>query len=230
MSITATLPEAVERTAQPPLAEVETLADLLERLGGVPPERVRLHPTPGTATEEDVLWLEGRADKRLCELIDGTLVEKAMGFRESRLALYLGTLLDNMVRPLNIGLVTTADGMVWMVTGRIRIPDVAFFSWDRLPGRVCPTEPIPHLAPNLAVEVLSRSNTAAEMLMKRQDYFASGVELVWQVDPVTRLVHVYTTVETFQELTAADTLDGGTVLPGFALPVAQLFGELDRHG
>jgi hypothetical protein len=54
---------------------IETVAELLEALGDIPPERIRMHPWPGTATENDVLAAHAR-DKRLCELVDGVLVEK----------------------------------------------------------------------------------------------------------------------------------------------------------
>jgi len=66
-------------------ADIKTLADLRRRLGGIPLERIWFHPAPGTATEKDVIEAEER-ENRLCELVDGTLVEKAMGFEESRLA------------------------------------------------------------------------------------------------------------------------------------------------
>ena len=59
-----------------------TIADLLHRLGGIPARRVRLVPTPGTATEQDVIKIHDRTN-RLCELVDGVLVEKVMGFDES---------------------------------------------------------------------------------------------------------------------------------------------------
>jgi len=207
------------------------LADLLERLGHVPPERIRLHPPLGTATEADVLAALEAPRKRICELIDGVLVEKAMGYTESVLASYLIQLLNAFVRPENLGLVTAPDGTVRLWAGRVRIPDVAFFSWDRLPGRQRPREPIPTLAPDLAVEILSRSNTPAEMRRKREDYFTVGVLLVWEVDPDTRTVHVYLTPEPDAAvLTEADTLDGGAVLPGFRLPLGELFAELDRQG
>lgn len=208
----------------------DSLGDLLRKLGSIRPERIILSPRPGTATEEDVLWYEGRADKRLCELVDGVLVEKVCGFPESILTVHLGVLIDGFVRPINLGLVAGPDAPVRMVNGHVRMPDVSFFSWDRLPNRAFPREPIACLAPNLAVEIVSASNTLEELRMKRQDYFASGVALAWEVDPAARLVRVYTAVEDFQELTTADTLDGGAVLPGFALPVARLFAELDRHG
>jgi Uma2 family endonuclease len=54
--------------------------------------------------------------------------------------------------------------------------------------------------------------------------------LVWEVDPDTRTVHVYTGPEAVAVLTEADTLDGGAVLPGFRLPLSALFAELDRQG
>jgi Uma2 family endonuclease len=216
--------------ALPSLAPIEDLAGLLEHLGGISAARVRLHPPPGTATEADVLAALEAPRKRLCELIDGVLVEKPMGFTESLVAGAIIALLRAFVRPRRLGLVTAPDGTMRLWAGRVRIPDVAFTSWDRIPGRRRPTEPVPSLAPDLAVEILSRSNTAEEMRLKRQDYFAAGVRLVWEVDPVARTVSVYTAVEGPVVLTAADTLDGGAVLPGFVLPLNELFAELDEQG
>jgi Uma2 family endonuclease len=209
----------------------DNLAELLERLGHIPPERIRLRPPPGMATEADVLAALEGPHKRLCELIDGVLVEKPMGYTESILASYLIELLNAHVRPRNLGLVTAPDGTVRLWAGRVRIPDVAFFSWDRMPGRQRPREPIPTLAPDLAIEVLSGSNTAAEMQLKRDDYFAALVRLVWEIDPETRTIHVYTQPAAADRiLTGADTLDGGAVLPVFTLAVTDLFAELDRQG
>jgi Uma2 family endonuclease len=210
---------------------LDNLADLLERLGHVPPERILVHPPPGTATEADVLAALEAPRKRICELIDGVLVEKAVGYAESILAEYLIVLLDAYVRPRNLGLITLPDGTIRLWPGRVRIPDVAFFSWDRLPGRKRPQEPIPTVAPDLAVEVLSISNTAAEMHLKREDYFSKGVRLVWEIDPRARVVYVYTSVETPDcVLSDADTLDGGDVLPDLHLSLRDFFAELDRQG
>jgi Uma2 family endonuclease len=216
----------------PPMAtgaEMRTLADLMQRLGWVPLDRVMYHPHPGTATLADVIEHERRTG-RLCELVDGVLVEKAMGYRESRLAALLIELLNAFVRVPNLGIVTGEQGTVELIPDLVRIPDVAFTSWNRMPGRREPTEPIPRLVPDLAVEVLSRSNTPGEMARKRQDYFDAGVALVWEVDPVGRTVTVYTTPTASTTLNVGDTLDGGTVLPGFTLPLAELFAELDRAG
>jgi Uma2 family endonuclease len=206
-----------------------TLADLLEQMGDIPPERIRLRPFPGTATEQDVLAI-GNRENRLYELVDGVLVEKAMGLRESLLACVLIRVLGNFVVPRNLGLVSGEAGTVRLFPGLVRIPDVAFISWDRLPERRVPAAPIPDLVPDLAVEVLSESNTAAEMARKRREYFAAGVRLVWEVDPASRTVTVYTSAEKSTELDESQTLDGGAVLPGFALPLRELFAELDRQG
>ena len=221
------MPLTLERPAR---TGPETVADLVDRLGGIPLERIRMDPPPGTATEDDVLRLEAQRDKRLCELIDGVLVEKAMGFRESILASFLITVIDNFIRAANRGLVTAPDGFVRLFVGRVRIPDVAFTSWDRLPGRRVPQEPIPLLAPDLVVEVLSKGNTQGEMELKRQDFFGAGTLLMWIANPKNRTVRVYTSMDDYRELTEDDVLDGGDVLPGFSLPVRDWFAELDRHG
>ena len=208
---------------------VRTMADLLKRLGGVPLDRIRLQPPPGTATVADVDRIHEK-EGVLCELVDGVLLEKSMGLRESRLAGYVVGRFNEFVIPRNCGFVTSPDGSLQLLTDLVRIPDVAFISWDRVPGRKMPSEPIPRLAPNLAVEVLSPSNTAGEMAAKREDYFAAGVDLVWEIDPEKRKVAVYTSSTDCVILGENDVLDGGTVLSGFTLPVRELFAELDRHG
>ncbi len=68
------------------------------------------------------------------------------------------------------------------------------------------------------------------MARKRHEYFQAGVQLVWEVDPRARTVAVYESSEHPTMLDASQTLDGGEVLPGFALPLADLFGELYRQG
>ncbi len=210
---------------------LENVADLVERLGGIPLDRICLQPPPGMATETDVLAGLNSPRKRICELIDGVLVEKTMGYTESILASYLIEVLNAFVRKRNLGLVTAPDGTIRLWAGRIRIPDVAFFSWDRLPNRQRPSEPIPTLAPDLAIEILSESNTLSEMLKKRQDYFGVGVQLVWEINPQDRIVHIYSDSETEDAvLSEGNTLTGGNVIPGFELSIGDLFAELKRSG
>ena len=99
--------------------------------------------------------------------------------------------------------------MLRVQPGRVRLPDVSFFSWDHFPGRILPPGAILGLSPDLAVEVLSPSNTREEMLRKRREYFAGGTRLVWEVDPEERTVRVYTTARRSTLLREGDTLDGG---------------------
>lgn len=208
-------------------SSVDTLGDMLERLGGISPNRVRLRPPPGTATEADVLAIEAR-ENRLFELVDGVLVEKCMGYRESLLAVMIATYVNTWVLPRKLGVVSGADGMMRLFRGLVRIPDVAFASWERFPGGKVSDEPIPDLAPDLAVEVLSESNTVREMERKRKEYFAAGVRLVWIVDGKERTVTVYTGPEACVVLGEDQVLDGGTVLPGFTLALRDLFAEMGK--
>src|ERR1700728_2154302 len=150
--------------------EIKTLADLRQRLGGIPLERIWFHPAPGTATEKDVVEAEAR-ENRLCELVDGTLVEKAVGFEESRLAGELSYQLKSYLDQNDLGICVGADGMMRIAPGLVRIPDLSFITWDLLPGRESPRVPIPDLAPDLAVEVLSDGNTKAEMARRVREYF-----------------------------------------------------------
>ena len=208
---------------------VQTLADFLGQLGDIPLSRIRARPPLGTATDQDVLDIYAR-EKRLCELVDGVLVEKAMGLRESLLAMALAGFLRAFVKPRKLGMVAGEAGMMRPASGLIRIPDVSFISWDHISGRRVPSAPIPDLYPDLAVEILSASNTAAEMRRKCQEYFQAGARLVWLIDPETRTVEVYTSPDQRTVLDELQTLDGGAVLPGFAPPLRELFAELDDSG
>jgi Uma2 family endonuclease len=207
----------------------ETLADLIYQLGDIPPERIRLRPLPGTATEEDVLRLEGAPDKRLCELIDGVLVEKAMGFQESLIAAFLVEYLRAFVKPRKLGVVLSSDGMMRILPTQIRIPDVSYISWDHLPGRKIPNAQVPRLAPDIAIEVLSPSNTKREMERKRADHFIAGTLELWEVLIPSREVTVYCANGEIHSFTGDATLTTA-VLPGFELPIAEMFGELDETG
>ena len=110
----------------------------------------------------------------------------------------------------------------------VRSPDVAFVRAERLPGGVQPGF-VP-LAPDLAVEILSPSNSAAEMNHKLADYFRHGTRLVWVVDPDARTVTTYAAGAVPRRLGGDDPLEGGDVLPGLAVPVAALFAGLAPRG
>src|SRR3954462_5021593 len=112
----------------------ETAADLVRRLGNIPLERICFPPPPGTATLRDLLAALRRSD-RLYELVDGTLVEKAMGLPESMIALLVSRRIGNFAEAHDLGIPAGADGTVRLLKGLVRAPDVAFFCWDKLPGR-----------------------------------------------------------------------------------------------
>jgi Uma2 family endonuclease len=207
----------------------ETIADLLEEFGDISPQRIRATPLPGTATERDLIDLYIRKD-RLFELVDGVLVEKIMGYAESAVACELIGFLKPFLRQHDLGAIAGEAGAMRLMPGLIRIPDVSFVSWARLPTRKLPLDPIAGLAPDLAIEVLSKGNTKKEITRKLRDYFFAGTRLVWLVDPDKRTVEVFTAPDQSVLLTEEQTLDGGEVLPGFSLPVKQIFAALPSGG
>src|SRR4051812_39194510 len=95
------------------------IAELLVRLGGIPPERVRMNPPPGTATEADLLKPHGPT----CELIDGVLVEKPMGTLESFLGMEIGSEIRDHVRAHGLGVVLGEAGLLRLRPGLLRAPD-----------------------------------------------------------------------------------------------------------
>jgi Uma2 family endonuclease len=200
-----------------------TFADVQERLGGIPLERIHLYPWPGLATEENVLEIQSRTG-RLCELVDGILVEKPMGFYESTVAIAIGYFLRDYLKDHNIGVVGGEAGMLKILPGQIRIPDVSFICWERLPQD---RDPMPAVSPDLAVEVLSPSNTEREIQKKLDDYFTGGTRLAWIIDPVARAARVYHAPDQFTAIDQTGSLTGGDVLPGFELPLTRLFAKLD---
>ena len=212
-----------------PFTQYENLAEWWHSLGDIPPERVVLRPRPGTATEQDLLRMVER-DKRLVELVDGTLVEKPVGFLESQIGLQVATALVNYIKGKKLGFVLGADGTLKMSMGNIRLPDVCFISRDDLPGAAMPKEPVPKLAPSIAVEVISEGNTPREMKRKLGEYFGSGSRLVWMIYPKTRTIDVFEQLQDAptRTLTESDVLDGGIVLPGFSMDVSEVFEPLSR--
>ncbi|TWU23583.1 Uma2 family endonuclease [Bythopirellula polymerisocia] len=203
------------------------VAELVAHVGGVTGTRIRLKPAPGTATDQDLLLI-CEHEGPLCELLDGVLVEKAVGGFESYLTIYLAEILSRFARENKLGIVLGPDGMLRFSAKKIYLPDISFISWSQNPMSELQKQPIADLHPDLAVEVLSRSNTVSEMSNKRKDYFAWGVQVVWELDPPTKSMRVYTSPDKFDTIVIDGTLDGGAVLPGFKLQLAELFSEADR--
>lgn len=211
------------------LKACNNFAELWERIGEVPLDRISVNPPPGMATEKDVLAAENEPRKRLCELVDGVLVEKPMAARESLLAGTIIRLLGHHVAQDDLGAVLGEGGMLRLFPGQVRIPDVSFIAWEHLPGGEFPEKPIPDLAPDLAIEILSPSNTKKEMARKLRDYFKGGTQLVWLIQPRTQTAEVYTSPTERRRIGKDGTLDGGPVLPGFRLTLKELFASTTRR-
>lgn len=199
------------------------LDDLQAHLGGIPLSRIRIFPPPGMATDEDAFAIR-REEGVLCEVVDGVLVEKTMGWLEWAIALYLSHLIHEYRETNPLGEVLGADGPVRTGSSQTRIPDVSFIRQERLSAdaykkKVCP------IPPDLAVEVLSEGNTAQEINRKLDEYFAGGTQLAWIIDPDHRTATIYTGRHDHSEIDERGMLEGGAVLPGFSVLLAKV---LDR--
>jgi Uma2 family endonuclease len=166
--------------------------------------------------------LPENAERRL-ELEDGIIVEMPPSSPlNTVIAGLIITALNNHVVKPKLGYVTVPDGGFALSSGRVRQPDVAFISKKRQP-----TMPKHFgIAPDLAVEIVS---THEDVLKKVSEYIEAGTQLVWVVYPQERTVHIFrgaTAPEPrWQTLGIDDTLNGETVLPGFILPVRDIFPE-----
>ncbi len=106
-----------------------------------------------------------------------------------------------------------------------RRPDLALISYERwAKSRPVPWESAWRVVPDLAVEVVSPNDLAFEVLEKLDDYFRAGVRQVWVVYPRHGRVFIYTGPKSVIGLDVSGTLDGGEILPGFQLRLAELFG------
>lgn len=198
------------------------LAKVVRLFGNIPMARIRMDPMPGTATEEDFLRVNDGEDC-LCELIDETLVEKTMGAQESALAMRLAFFLSSYLAKNNIGLILGADGFIRFLSKQIRLPDLSFFRWDQFPDNREPEESVWNYIPRLVVEILSKGNPKKEMNKKLADYLKANVPLIWYIDPRKNQVAIYSGNETPIILGVNDILDGGQILPGFQVPLTELF-------
>lgn len=206
-----------------------TIADLVHRLGDIPIDRIMLRPAPGLANEKDLIRLLEAPRKRICELIDGVLVEKPMGVKEGLLGSYISGEFWHYIKYVNdAGLAFGADSPFRLRLGLVRIPDVCFVAWDRIPNEEWPDDAIGKIIPDLAIEILSKSNTVAEIELKLDHYFEAGVRLIWVIDPASETADVYTSRRRVKHFDATGELDGGKVLPGFKLSLAELFSVAKR--
>jgi Uma2 family endonuclease len=146
----------------------------------------------------------------LYEFVDGEWKEvPRMGAFASLLASSLAQELNEFAQKNGLGLAMCEVLFRFAPEGPARRPDVAYVAFD--------------VVPNLAVEVVSPTNGYDEILGKVRDYFFHGVQLVWVISPRLRLVQVHESPEHSRVLTAQQELEGGSILPGFHLPLSSFF-------
>lgn len=176
-------------------------------------------------TAEELLGLTD--DGKRYELVEGELREMTpAGARHGSATAALTVLLGQHVRANRLGMVLAAETgfRISRDPDTVRAPDVSFIARERIPPEG-PPEGYWDLAPDLAVEVVSPNDTAAQVQSKVQMWLESGVHLVWVVYPDTRVVVAYKSLKEITTFTAEDTLGGEQVVPGFECAVAEIFEQ-----
>ncbi|MBO9308246.1 MAG: Uma2 family endonuclease [Chloroflexi bacterium] len=165
------------------------------------------------------------SDKRY-ELLRGTLIEMPPTKRmHGLLLLTFGARLLLHVTEHRLGQVVADVGFqLASDPDTVLAPDLAFISRERLPPLSAGYDA---LAPDLVIEIVSPGNTASALNEKIAAYFRAGVQRVWAIYPTTRLVYDYAALKQVTILDEGETLDGGAILPGFSIPVREIFAPLD---
>ena len=174
-------------------------------------------------TAEDLLELYSRGIKG--ELIRGVLIEKVPTIgKHGEVVMRFGIGIGNHVLPLGLGRIFGSDAGVLLERNpdTVREPDVGFISAERMPLDIEANSYL-EVVPELIVEVSSPSDTRREVEEKARMWLSFGALLVWVAHPNRRTVDVYRPGAPVITLTEDDTLDGDPVLPGFILPVRQVF-------
>ncbi|MGI8552340.1 MAG: Uma2 family endonuclease [Dehalococcoidia bacterium] len=141
---------------------------------------------------------------------------------------YLQVVLFQFLLKTRLGRVLPEWRCIFGAVGRERalVPDLVVVRNEHLPRGDVRDTPYLRTAPDLAIEILSPHQPVRAFVDKVHFYLVHGVRLLWVVDPATETVLVLRPGEDSSTLTTADQLDGGSVLPGFSLPVRDLFAQL----
>lgn len=173
-------------------------------------------------TPDDLLRLP---DGKCFELVDGQLVEKNVSVLSSLVGGNVLAAIWQFVRAEHLGHVGGPDlGLQCYPDDpeKIRRPDVAFVCQNRISDRILQDSYL-RIAPDLVVEVISPNDVAYELERKIQEYLSAGVQLIWIVYPEQRTVRIHRGDGTIGWLTETGVLDGEDVIPGFRVPVRELF-------
>ena len=175
----------------------------------------------GWMTAEELL-MQQPPDRR-SELVDGVMhVREPGAYRHGKVAATVAAQLREFVLARQLGDVVGAETGFTLRRNpdTVRAPDAAFISNERLPP--ADVRGYAELAPDLVVEVRSRGDRAGKERARITDWLASGVRLVWVVDPERRRGEVHRADGSVRTLGEQDVFDGETVLPGLMLPLFQL--------
>ncbi len=162
------------------------------------------------------------------ELIDGEVYMTAAFLNHGEIAAFILVKLGAFIYEHRLGRVIAAETGFQLDDGTLIAPDVGFYSSERAPSRLPASYDYP-TAPDLIVEVVSKSNSSTEIQAKLTKYFNHGSRMAWIVYPSIRHVWVYTPNDdgsmTLRDVGPDDTLSGGEVVPGFTLPVRAIFED-----
>ncbi|MBL8154328.1 MAG: Uma2 family endonuclease [Anaerolineae bacterium] len=178
---------------------------------------------PTTVEEFDIYALLPENRKKLLQFFGGQVHEVIPHAFYSIIGARMCGFMGMYIFKHDLGYVTSANGGYCIGNERY-IPDMAFISYARLPEVQSEAGYIP-VPPELAVEVFSPGNTDAELRLKIAGYLSVGT-VVWVVNHKKQVVEVYAPDEAPRILRSGDTLDGGSILPGFALAVDAIFKDL----
>jgi Uma2 family endonuclease len=179
-------------------------------------------------TDQELMALPDDGNKY--ELVDGELLVSNSGLEHGYIGVILASALYSFVISRKLGVVLDSSTTFTMKTGNKRSPDVSFLSKDRLQGLKKLPKGFGQGAPDLAVEILSPSNTVAEIHTKIVEYFDNGSQLIWVINPEEEYVLVYKNIHKPSPdrlLSYVDILSGEEILPDFSFPVADLFPQFD---
>ena len=182
---------------------------------------------------EEKVWTDAEfmalnRDGHRYEIVNGELIDMGnSGAKHGYIAIILSATLFNCVSTRKLGAMFDSSTAFKMKSGNKRSPDVSFMAKERLQGLDDIPDGFLEGAPDLAVEILSPSNTVAEIHDKLVEYFENGARLVWVINPKEKYVLVYrSSQEPDRLLKSVNSLDGEEIVPGFTLAIAELFQKL----
>ena len=163
------------------------------------------------------------------ELVDGELVDMDGAPRHGRMTGHIYALLRTHITAFRLPLDAGVSTGFQIDPYTLRFPDVHATSWERMAAYDEDAGGYPAFAPDVAIEVVSPSNTPAALVRKTVEYFANGTRAVWIADPGPRTVSIRRPGQPERVFGVGDILTGDPEIPGFACPVADIFAVLDRR-